>query len=256
MKKFILLLLAATLAACARAPLAPVSEGESARAWQEMQAASDSVKGPYRLQLSMRFGEEGDTRRVTGILWGNGDDALRLDVMAGVGATIAKIAEAGDDFLVYLPRENKAYFHQGANRPLLKVGVPVPFDLAQLADLLTGRFASVFGKEPAGGEALADGGAIYELEGALAGELRLNQRGYPVSWKQRSGGWQLDLGYDDEAPGLPDSLKLANINGKRAIVLVKEREATAAPFAPSQLELAIPAEVTPLPLEQFKTTRG
>ena len=49
-----------------------------------------------------------------------------MDVMAGIGAVVAKIWESGDEFLVYSPTENRAFFHQGSNKPLLRVGVPVP----------------------------------------------------------------------------------------------------------------------------------
>lgn len=255
MKKAVILILSLFLAACARAPLQPAGEGETAKIWSEMEAASATASGPYRLQLSMRFGEEGDTRRVTALLWGNGENAMRLDVMAGVGAIVAKIAEEGDDFLVYMPRENKAYFHQGSNRPLLKIGVPVPFDLMQLADLLNGRFARVFGNVPASAKMLPNGSASYELSGNLAGQLEVAANGAPVEWKQQSGGWQLSLGYDEEQPHLPKSLRLANLNGKRAIILVKERETVDRPFTADQLKMSVPTGMPLIPLEQFRASK-
>lgn len=244
--------LALVLAACAKAPVRQAPEGEAARIWREMESA-EAAPAPYRLQLSMRFGEEGNTRRVTALLWGNGSDALRLDVMAGVGATIAKIAENGDRFLVFLPRENRAYFHEGPNRPLLKIDVPVPFDLFQLADLLNGRFARVFGAAPDSGAMLKNGDASYVVSGPMAGELELNPSGAPVDWRQKTGGWRLAFAYDEETPRLPKSLRLENINGKRAIILVKEREKVAAPFEAARLELDIPGGAPVLPLEQFKS---
>lgn len=255
MKKIIILFACLTLVACAKTPLMPVSEGEPARIWQAMEALSAQATGAYRMQLSMRFGAEGDTRRVTGILWGNGEGAIRLDVMAGVGAVIAKIAEDGNDFLVYLPRENNVYFHEGSNRPLLKVGVPVPFDLLQLADLLTGRFAQLFGSEPQAASILKTGGVEYALTGAMAGKLELNSAGTPVKWRQQTGGWQLELIYDDEAPNLPKSLRLQNLNGKRAIILVKEREVVGQPFTAEQLKMSVPTGIPLLPLSQFKTPK-
>lgn len=253
MKKIILLIALIILSGCAKSPLPPVSEDETARIWHKMETASAEAPGPYRLQLSMRFGEEGDTRRVTGLLWGNGDKTLRLDVMAGVGAIIAKIAESGDEFLAFMPRENTAYFHEGSNRPLLKVGVPVPFDLLQLADLLNGRFAQVFGSSPGSASLLKNGNASFVLEGPMAGELELNADGAPVDWRQKTGGWQLALAYDDNSPYLPKSLRLQNINGKRAIILVKERESVTQPFSADQLTLTPPAGAKLLPLSEFKT---
>jgi outer membrane biogenesis lipoprotein LolB len=125
----LLLCALALLCACARQPVmeapSPEARARLEQTWQRYVAADDAVApAPYRLQLSLRFGTEGDTRRVTALFWGNGQRKLRMDVMAGVGATVANILEDGQHFLVFAPNERKAYFHQGANKPLLQVGVP------------------------------------------------------------------------------------------------------------------------------------
>lgn len=253
MKKIIAILFCCLLGACARQGLSPLPTAEADRDWAEMAKISELAKGPYRLQLSMRFGEEGDTRRVTALLWGNDQADLRLDVMAGVGATIAKIADTDTEFLAYLPREHKAYVHQGAGKPLLKVGVPVPFGLAELAALLNGRYTAVFGSEPVAALGNADGNSLYELQGPLAGTLVVGAQGQPLSWTQAKGGWKLDFGFADEKPGLPVSLKLNNLNGRKAIILVKEREAPAKPFSKAQLTLELPQGTARLPLSEFRT---
>ena len=249
MKKLLLLALCLLISACAaRAPR--VETGETDTVWGKMQATSHAAAGPYRLQLSMRFGEEGNTRRVTGVLWGNDSRNLRLDVMAGVGAILAKIQESPDAFILYAPRENRAYRHTGPQRPMLKIGIPVPFDLQSLAELLNGRFAQVFGDAYL--TANADGsGASYEIDGPLAGELVLDAAGAPVAWKQAGGAWTLKLAYNENEPLKPKSLKLANINGQQAIIMVKQRE-TPEPFDPSQLELAIPPGTVTLPLSRYR----
>lgn len=254
MRKIILCILAVALFGCAKAQMTPVEEGAATRIWNEMEAASEQAEGPYRLQLSMRFGKEGDTRRVTGILWGNGQGVTRLDVMAGVGATVAKVAEDGDDFLVYTPRENKAYAHHGANHPLVRIGVPLPFDLVRLTALLTGRFSQAFGAEPQKGTMLDNGDAQYELTGALAGTLELAPNGTPLSWRQKSGTWRFDLAYGEDTPHLPKSLKIVNRDGTRAIILIKERETVSSPFSPDQLRLVPPAGAPLLPIEQLRAS--
>lgn len=250
MKKIILPFLIILLAACAKT-VPPPQESDTSTIWQAMQDASAKADKPFRMQLSMRFGEEGNTRRVTALLWGNNADAIRLDVQAGVGATIAMISERGDDFALYTPRDNKAWIHRGPNRPMLKIGVPVPFDLAKLAGLLTGNFTQVFGSEPKSGQATADG-AEFALGGALAGTLEVNPQGEPLSWRQSDGAWRLALGYDEDAPYLPRSLRLENKAGKRAIILVKERETLTAPFTARQLELNIPPGAEKKPLSDYK----
>ena len=90
MKKLVIFCCLALLCACARQPVLETSPENRAvleQRWQKFAAVSSADKSePYRLQLSLRFGTEGDTRRVTALFWGNSERQLRLDVMAGVGA--------------------------------------------------------------------------------------------------------------------------------------------------------------------------
>lgn len=260
MKKILLFCVAVLLCACAKQP--PVERGPETQTqldsrWLKFTALSAAVPArPYRLQLSMRFGTKGDTRRVTALFWGNSERQLRLDVMAGVGAVVAKILEDGQHFLVYSPRENKGYFYQGASQPLLQVGVPVPFDLGHLADLLNGRYAAVFGESFAAASHLKDDLARYELLGKPGGSLDLNSQGLPVFWRESSGGgrgWSMEIAYDDDGhPPLPRRLTLIHSNGKRAILLVKEREKPAKAFTVEQMSLALPESAPLLPLAQYK----
>lgn len=250
MKKLVILIFALALLACAKkAPIvAPAPDAPAAR-WEQMLADSaKSGKEAFRTQLSLRFGDEGDTRRVTGILWGNNDRKLRLDVMAGVGVIVAKILEDGPHFLVYAIQTNKAYFHQGANKPLFKVGVPVPFDLPQLAELLKGNYAAIFGKTFDKAAQLDNGNIEYQL--AANATLQLDSNGRPVVWNEGGSGWRMKIGYGDGA--LPSKLNLDRPGGKRAIILVKEREDNLPPFDASQMNLVIPDGVPMLPLSQYK----
>ena len=80
-------------------------------AWQAYQgyaSARASDHDPYRLSGSLRYGSQGDTRRVETLLWSNGYLPIRLDVMAGIGALVARIQETQDSFTAYAPNENKA----------------------------------------------------------------------------------------------------------------------------------------------------
>ena len=244
------------LCACARQmpasrPPAATDDGR----WQRYAALTQSPGAPYRVSMSLRFGEEGNTRRVTALLWGNGESSLRLDVMAGVGALVASAADAEGSFLMYAPRDHVAYRHDGANKPLLKIGVPMPFGLAQLSALLRGQYARVFGTayrsvldEPA-----AEGCLAFLLEGRPGGLLCLDAQGRPVRWQEKEGrehGWLMEIGYDGDA--LPRRLTLSHDNGKRAIVLIKDRETPAKPFPAEAMRLHLPPNTRVLPLENFR----
>lgn len=249
MKKLCILFLALLLFACAKKSVGPQTETpELGQYWQKMLAAPAQTD-PYRMQVSLRFGSEGDTRRVTGIIWGNNDENIRLDIMAGVGAVIAKIEESGDHFLLFEPSANRAFVHDGPNRPLLKIGVPLPFTLIQLADLLNGHYARVFGSEYTDC-ALQDGVPCYNLEGDAAGVLSLDANGLPQEWMQQGQGWRLAISYGDN--NLPKAIRLENARGKKAILLVKVRETPDKPFDQEQMRLVPPEETPVLPLSEYK----
>ncbi len=260
MKKLVIFCCLALLCACARQPQSMLETSPENRAaleqrWQKFTAVSTADKPePYRLQLSLRFGTEGDTRRVTALFWGNSQRQLRLDVMAGVGTTVAKILEDGQHFLVYSPGENKAYFYQGATKPLLQVGVPVPFNLVHLSDLLNGRYTAVFGSQFEGTAFSADGKAMYDLQGQPGGRVTINEQGLPVEWQEQANGkgWSMEILYSDDPRPLPRRLNLAHSNGKRAIVLIKEREKVSQPFTKEQMALPLPEDAPLLPLAKFK----
>lgn len=251
MKKLVIIFMAMLLCACARqGAMTPPEKGMEAKQWTAFEEREKAAR-PYRVQFSLRFGEEGNTRRITGILWGNDDQDLRMDVMAGVGAVIAKIYDNGDHFLLYAPRENRAYFHNGANKPLLKIGVPLPFGISSLAALLNGQYTRVFGHSYSDARFLDNGNAAYALDGGPGGTLEIDSGGLPVAWRQDNGEWIMDIAYD-EGQTVPHSLKLASKNGKKAILLVKDRENPETPFTESQMSLAIPPQVKQLPLSKYK----
>lgn len=234
--------------ACAARNPAPVVY-EPAVVWEEM-AKAPAITGPERTLTSMRFGSEGDTRRVTAVLWGNDARSLRLDVMAGAGVSVAKIYDGPGEFLIYIPGENRAYIHRGENKPLLRVGTPLPFNLGRLADLLSGRYAAAFGAGYSDAR-LADRKAIFTL--ADGSELTVDGRGLPVAWRQSGRGWSLAITYGEDE--LPESLSFSNSDGRRAIILVKERERLSEPFAPEQTTLKLPPGATLEPLARFKASR-
>lgn len=245
------------LCACARHPAVvpdlPEQQAQRDALWKRY-TASPLPPHPYRIQMSLRLGKEGDTRRVVAILWGNNTQELRCDIMAGVGAIVAKIHEDAQRFLVYSPMDNKAYFHNGANKPLLQVGVPIPFNLEHLAALLLGRYAEAFGLTYTTASFDADGRPQYDLEGSPGGRLTLNEAGQPVAWQEHphGDGWRMQLAYTEEAPSLPRRLTLLHSNGQRALVLVKEREKPAEAFGKAQLALSVPRSTPLLPLSQYK----
>lgn len=239
---------------------APLTRSDAAL-WELYAAAcraGEENADPYRMQLSLRYGVEGDTRRVAVLLWGNAAGGLRMDVAAGVGVAVAAIYEEGEHFLVYAPNERRAYFHHGKEKPLLNMGVPMPFGARDLADLLNGRFERVFGSRYSGVPRRSPKGVVYTLdseERGVSGTLELNTEGLPVVWREDGDGWTLRLSYDETGPPLPRKIEISRSNGQKAIVLVKERDRPAGPFTETQLRLTLAEDTPVLPMRRFRQTQ-
>lgn len=246
-KLYIFALLLFCWGCAAKAPVTPEPENEAEGVLERYDAFSEKAAAQdWRTTFSLRFGREGDTRRITGILWGSGD-ALRLDAMAGVGVTIAKILDEGNRFLVYLPQENKAYEHPGPNRPLLKLGAPLPFTLPDLAALMDGNYSEVFGKTPEF-TGFKDGNYQFAVDEPGKGVLELDRDGIPAAWMDDV--WTLKAAREEGTPFLR-SLRLANKNGQTAVIIIKEREDAANGFSEKQMELPLPENTAILPLSEY-----
>ncbi len=265
--KALLATLVLGLCACAKAPLGPVSHDADAL-WQNYAKTAQSVTTPFRTQLSLRYGVEGSTDRVQGLLWGNSVQELRLDISAGVGVTVAKIYEGAKEFVIYVPSEEKAYIQQGAEKPLFNVGVPMPLGLSHLTLILQGHYASVFGLKHSSTalaiqdadisseftEDMPEDAKVYTLDsGDFRGTLVLNALGQPIFWQEDSStGWTIALWYKDHE-SVPYKLDIKHIASERkAVLIVRERASDLDLFTASQMQLTFPKETEVRPLEELQ----
>lgn len=254
-----------------------VPEQQSLAVWNAYEAytnARDAQTGPYRLSISLRYGPENDTRRVTALIWSNGGLPVRLDVSAGVGALVARIREDAKSLTAYSPNENKAVTHTGSNRVLLRFGVPVPLGLADFTALLQGRFDEVFGPQGYGQvDFVQNGNLAYPIDflptgpgvdrPRMGGTLTLRPDGLPIRWDERrpdsqgvQQGWIMHVDYDEATPPLPYKITLSHHEGQQAILLVKSRQTPPAPFTAGQLALTLPEGVRVETLQVGTTAPG
>jgi hypothetical protein len=260
-----------------------VSGDTGAALWQrfrERVKKAESLGGPFRLRAGLRYTDAGGgTQRASALLWGNGKSGdplpLRLDLQAGMGVTAAKIREDAQSTLVYVPRENTAYLHQGMQRaqaggeadfpqfssrssghsPEASFGTALPLSPAELALLLTGRGGTLFLPRDNSG-AVPDnrpvpGGRRYTLRNAaLPGELELSPEGAPLRWRGDNG-WTIEIvEAAAEDPLRPERLRIAHAGGRSALIEVRETERVSPPYNREQLSLTLPPGTTLMPPQQ------
>ncbi len=249
------------LCACAKS-LPPVStpppSQDTDTVWQSYARSGAEPLSPFRTNMSLRYGEKGNTERVTGLLWGNTAKELRLDLTTGVGITVAKVWENDEQFLIYIPSEDIAYYHEGRQKPFFKVGVPIPLNTATLAYLLQGKYSTVFGTQYSSANTNTQNTHIqYTLtDNTMAGTLELTPLGLPIRWTEaQKNGWQLDFTYQDNTT-LPHKLTMTHIGTKKqAIVFVKSQNNLNTPFTQEQMQLILPHGTQLLPLETLRKNK-
>ena len=244
----LVLSLALCVAACAPRSgspfpdIMPVPADAATAAWtgfERYSEARSAEQGPFRLQSTLRYANQGEGQRVSAILWGNGGLPLRLDVNA-MGVLVGRIQQDVDSLTIHSPREGKAWEYRGSQPAFLSFGLPVPLTLTDVTALLQGRYLDVFGSTVQGAGPMRAGENIrYRLESStLPGSIVLSPEGLLLSWQEKPGGWNLDIVYDGTPP-LPETLEIAHPEGRHAVLTVTRRERTE-PFAATQLALALP----------------
>lgn len=261
----VLLLAAVFLGACAR-PYGPggvtgragqaEARAEAQSAWDRFAALSErarAVSGPFELSATLYYSGKEDSQRVSVYLWGNGEKTplpLRLDILMGPGAVIAQSREDERGLFIYVPRDNLVY--HAKEYGLAAFGVPVPFSLADLAALTTGRFGSLFvpageAFPPAPDAVAAPGGFEFPVNGPLAGRLTLSPEGLPLAWAGEDG-WRMTVDYwPDSTRTTPRKLHVTHTGGE-ATLIVRELSHPDKDFAPAQLRLDVPRNTRLAPL--------
>ena len=207
----------------------PSIEDQQSR-WEKFTTATIDER-PYTLQGSFRFGDKENTNRVNYILWSNGSLPLRVDVMAGVGASIAKIREDTEEVLMYLVQDKKAMLMQNYHEinPLVSLGMPVPISFYEMSLLLRGGFNQVLQELNLDSVTISEKAknefekySYYFSSINMDGLVQLDENGMPVHC-EIDNTWAFDLSYDEKTM-LPYRVVISSlIDEYKAILLVKER---------------------------------
>ncbi len=246
--KYALLVFLCMLAtACAGNNLSMPTQEEQDMRWQKFLAHDIEVK-PYTLQGSFRFGSSSGTNRVNYIFWSNGELPVRVDIMAGVGASIAKITENKEDIVMYFPQEKKAVFMGNFEEmnPLVSLGMPAPLSFYEMSLLLRGGFNKVLqdvSLDTVKSRKAKDDYKKYSYYFSslkMDGMVQLDDSGLP-RYCEINNEWVLELSYEENTQYPHKVVITSLIDDYRAILLVKDRSFPA-PYKDEDFKFALPAD--------------
>ena len=182
---------------------------------------NDLPSSPYAISFTIRAGVSNngsvETRRVTGLLWGNPTGPVRMDLSAGIGALIARTVEEDSVLYIHIPEEKRMVIRDVSVSGLNIFGYPMPFRLHDLAKIAHGCFTPL-------------------TDGTRRGQLTKGPSGLPVKW-QGGDGWNVEFVYGETA--VPKKIKAVHEDGSEALIIIKQVSKTAA-HAPEKLILDVP----------------
>lgn len=261
MPRAALVMLAAIVAAmlvsgCAKPRPAAVPVVDAPALWATFQERSlarqaESIRAAASLQLEGRR-----TGRVRIELWGQPDGALRMDVSAGFGSLVASLRQDPGTLVGYIPDQRTAYIQHGGDGTAAALGVPVPFGLAELSQLLSGQYAKLVAKSYDSVEIQPDGGLCYHVTGGKVSSITLDAMAQPVelTGRHKNKNWTLRLErYTDEADAAPRArrLDLRIQPGDRAVLRVKHVDTSTHVWPRGALELPLPPGTVMRPLDSL-----
>ena len=207
------------------------------------------------------------TRQVRIIIdfWGEYSRPLRMDAWSSVGGSLAHILEDDQGLAAYYPDQSKVYTHRDPVTGARLLGLPFPFSLADLADVLTGRFDGLV--PPRYAEAQAGPGSLYTYrfsEGDVE-ELLLDAGGHPVRltgrlpeladspWPPEENvfvieftDYQSDQEVLEDGQGLPPLSKIVTVTlpgDRHGVLRIKHRQIKVGPWPEGALTLNMPGTV-------------
>lgn len=234
--------------------------GDASTRWKAFLQHSESISYDV-LSCSLRFGPVNDTNRVTCMIWSGVpggetspagmaslvDRSIRVEISAGLGTSVGRMLFAGNDMLLLLPRDKRAFVGTASQDNLRRLlGMPLPMTMQALNDFLAGRLTvALDSPRPEGYENLDDGNVRYVCRTADGSrcEVVLDRNDLPVRLSS-PGKWTMDIAYDSQ--GFPSKLsgRMNSVEGEQRLVLqVKERRPNEGSSALS-LAMPIPAGFT------------
>ena len=247
-------------AACARhAPQAPPTPADGLwQAFGQSRLAASQSGPALSARASLQYSGPKRNSRVLLKLWGDLGYPLRLDVEAGIGASIAMLREDAKGLTAYFPQSGEAMVSADARRGLWPLGLDAPLSLADLAGLVAGTYDGLAPQAYASAEPSGEGGWTYGFQGpGPLATLTLDARARPVAmtgaWADSP--WEMVLSGHDGEGRTAQKMTLERPPDTRVVIRIKENERRHAPWPPEALALELPPGTRIIPPEIRPGTR-
>jgi hypothetical protein len=231
----------------------PPDPGRQWRAFLEKSAAGSQRPGGFRIKASLNLDTPEGSHRIVFRLWGNYELPMRVDLTTGFGTPFAMWRVDSERFLAYYPGQQRAYVGSSSRRTSAAFGLRTPFELPELAWLLTARFDKVLSEDFQSAREGAQGRWIYRLGESRAGRKAvLDGRGRMVALSgSRPYSWSIEFSrYAASAVRpLPRKVVLSRNGTENAVIRIKDALLGRQPWKESSLQLRLPEDTMYLPLE-------
>lgn len=219
-------------------------------AFSQRRAAAQGAAGVLAT-ASLHYARNGKSHRVTMKLWGAPNLPLRLDMAAGIGASVAMLRESADGWTGYFPSEGAAYESASALLGQRALGMDLPFTLHELAGLAMGTYTDFAPDTFDAAIPMPDGGARFTFgpKNAVT-SMTLDAQGRPVVFAGRLRGrqWTIALSRHRESEAAPAArLDISMEPDTRATLRIKRLERRDA-WTDDALALPLPPGTTVTPL--------
>jgi len=199
------------------------------------------------------------TNRTVISMWGDFSGPMRLDISAGIGKLLAHIREDEKGLLVFYPSDKKAYAHANSVLGATRLGMPFPFSLNELANVIVGDFSGLVPNKYAE-TSRKNSGFAYQFNDGLVSRVVLDETGRPILLEGRTTkayetaqAWRLEINTYEEAVGkaapLPGRLTLTLDNGEKGVLRIKARELKLVAWPAKSTGLKLPKDVKMIRLD-------
>lgn len=208
--------------------------------------AQNTAAAAFSLTGSMSFASGNKSGRLKYRFFGNLAEPTRLDLATTMGGAYAALREDATEFTAYLPGKNTVFRHADTRQGAAKLGMPLPFDLREMAALACGRFGELAPAKYAAAKRVQDGYRYTFSGDPRLSALTLDFEGKPRHLTGRGvEPWQVNFTDDAPVAGLAApvarKLTLTTPGGASLIIRVKSLQLRSDPYPAADLELPVPA---------------